>query len=275
MNKRTIKLWNSLKNNIRYKYPEEIKIILNICGFDSELSLKEINEATIKSIEEQVNQSFAQNNADIVSALSNSSYKDKPLPFEFLLGHRLLILSIAKTIDSIKEDKTRKSLGKSLDNLQNEPEESEADHSPIVIDELKQSLARKFQAYAKKHKLNFEINENHINKFSRKKGVTFCVVKCCFCETKRSCKFTTNWEISNITSHIRSIHSSAISEKFGETANEKVSEQIQVDQITLKSTTENTTPNLTQNLAQNSLENNTSIQRARSNVMQEVAKNIE
>lgn len=207
MNKRTIKLWNSLENSIGYKYPEEIKTILNICGFDSELSLKEINESTIKSIEEIINRSVAQNTVEIVSALSKSACKDKPLPFEFLLGHKLLILNIPKTIDSIKENKTRKSVKSLENNLSKELHETEnSSENPPSIDELKRSLLLKFAAYAKKSNLKFEIKENHITKFSRTNNVIHCAVQCCFCNVKRSCKFVTHWEISNITQHIRSQH---------------------------------------------------------------------
>lgn len=62
----------------------------NICGFDSELSLKELKGETIETIDRVVDQNLAQNYSELIAILKNTSYDGKPLPFIFLLNHRLL-----------------------------------------------------------------------------------------------------------------------------------------------------------------------------------------
>lgn len=94
MNRRTIKLWNNFEHFHGFKFPNELKEILNILsGFDSELSLKEINEETINRIEQSVNENITANHLETISALKDSLYEQKPLPFRFLLGHKILLLS--------------------------------------------------------------------------------------------------------------------------------------------------------------------------------------
>lgn len=193
MHKRIIKLWSKLESFSGHKYPKEIKYILNICGFDSELSLKEIKEQTIESIEEIVNNNLSQNNSELIEALKDSSYEGKPLPFKFLLGHKLLILSIPQNINSIAKNKNRKK----FENTQKDSEKI------IKPDELKNLLLVRLADYARKQKLIFEIKEEHIKKFSKIEKIVRCAVKCCYCDAERTCTFVTFWEISNITKHLK------------------------------------------------------------------------
>lgn len=193
MNRRRNKLWIDFENCLGFKFPKELKAILSISGFDSELSLKEINEKTIESIEQIVNENLSANNLEIVSALKGSVYEKKPLPFHFLLGHKILLSSLPERIDSIKRKKeTRRKFTEDSEVIENRGPE-----------EYKKSLLLKLKKYSEKHELNFEIEESQIKKISQINQVTRCVVQCCFCETKIPCTFTTYWRISNLIAHIR------------------------------------------------------------------------
>lgn len=199
MNRRTVRLWDNLEHFLEFKFPAELKAILNISGFDCELSLKEIDEKSIELIEERVNTNLVANDLETVSALKGSTYEQKPLPFRFLLGHKILILSIPEKINSLKKNKTKKRLGKRLlGQIENDSEEKV--YGP---EEYKNALLLKLKNYADKYKLNFEIKENNIKKFTQVNKVIRCVVQCCFCETKIPCTFHTFWIISNLTAHIR------------------------------------------------------------------------
>lgn len=191
---RKTRLWNRIERNLKSKFPKELKAILNITGFDSELSLKQIDEKAIKSIEQFVNENIASNNLEVLSALKGSTYENKSLPFHFLLGHKLLILSIPTKVDLIEGNKTKR-----RNRLDDDSEESEI-RSP---EEHKKLLLLKLKKYAENHALNFEFNESNITKIQQLNKKTKCVLKCCFCERKIPCTFVNYWEISNLIKHIR------------------------------------------------------------------------
>lgn len=197
MNRRTHVLWKHFEQSLGFKFPQEIKLILNICGFDSELSLKEINEKTIESIEQTVTENLNSNNLELVSGLKGSVYEGKPLPFNFLLGHRVLILSIPEKVQLLQKSKSNKRFP--IGNA-SETENVEKNRS---VDAYKKALLLKLKNYAKKFSLNFEVKENHIKNFSQVNNVIRCNVKCCFCDTRIPCTFITYWNIGNLTKHIR------------------------------------------------------------------------
>lgn len=195
LSKRSYKLWSNIEKRIGNKFPEEIKAILDITGFDIELSLKGINEKTVESIEQIVNENIVANNTETVAALKGSTYEGKPLPFRFLLGHKILILSLPDKIASIKK-KSGKSKNSHEQNTSDELQVRDPeDHKKILLVKLK--------TYAKNHNLNFEIKESNITKLNQINRVTKCVVECCFCKRKIPCQFDTHWQISNLTNHIR------------------------------------------------------------------------
>lgn len=102
------------------------------------------------------------------------------------------ISSIPEKIDSLKKNK--------------KTQKFEGDNSQEKIDgpeQYKTSLLLKLKRYAQKFELNFELKSNHIKKFSQINNVTQCVVQCCFCSNETPCTFTTYWQISNLTKHIR------------------------------------------------------------------------
>lgn len=187
MNTRTIKLWNRIERKLKHKFPKEIKSILSVSGFDCELSLKEINEKTIKKIEQFVTENIAANKLEIIEALKDTPYEGKALPFQFLFGHKLLISSLPEKIDKINEKRVRKN------------------QNPIEIrdpEEQKKNLLLKLKKYAEKFHLNFVIQENDIKRFVQQDLEDKCVVKCPFCVREIPCTYNSHWQISNLTKHI-------------------------------------------------------------------------
>lgn len=199
MNRRTNKLWSDLENFLEFKFPKELKIILQIAGFDSELSLKEINEKAIESIEQVVDENITGNNTEIISVLKDSIYGRKPQPFRFLLGHKILISSIPEKIDLLKKNKKTQRFKRG----DFEYSQDSSQGTRLGPEEYKNSLLLKLKKYANKFDLVFEIKLNHIKKFSQINNIIQYVVQCCFCEIEIPCKFITYWQISNLTKHIR------------------------------------------------------------------------
>lgn len=242
MNRRVIKLWNSFEHFHGFTFPSELKNILNICGFDSEFSLEEINEETIKQIEQNVNENLIVNNLDTISALKGSIYEQKPLPFHFLLGQKFFILNIPEKIEQLN-----KNMNKNEKIIPEEPQKFSPEY-------LKESLIQKLKTYADKKKLNFEIKSDHIKKFSVSNKIANCRVRCCFCEIETPCNLDGYWRISNLIKHIRG-HTECTVENYTDDNN---------DNISIASETMN------QALNTPALTSKPSIIRAQENVLQQV-----
>lgn len=69
--------WSSFEHFLGYKFPNEIKEILNRNGFDTEIALSQMNTEFLKLVEAQ---------------------ESKQLPFSFLPGHRALLLGLPNKI---------------------------------------------------------------------------------------------------------------------------------------------------------------------------------
>lgn len=223
MNK--VKVWSDLENFLSFKYPKVIKNILNICGFDNSLSLKGINEETIKLIEETVNEN--------TSVLKGSVYEAK-LPFKFLPGHKILILSIPKHIVDFKAKKQSKA--NKSGNSSERPKESRI-REP---ESIKSELLLKLKSYANKLNLKFEIKPDQITNISQIDNIVKCVVSCSLCDIRVPCKFDQFWKISNLTAHIRN-HFKDLTHPVNQRVNAHS-----------KGGEPETRPETTQNLAQNS-----------------------
>lgn len=122
-----------LEKFIGSKYPSFIKDILLHSGFDCESALLLINEERIKKIELDV--------AAKPELLNNTVYEEKIRnsndEFQFLIGHRELILNIPETI---RQKNTKKSYRTSVTRLETE----------LDIDTLTTSLITKVNNYFEK-----------------------------------------------------------------------------------------------------------------------------
>lgn len=198
------RFWKQFEEFIGCKIPKIIKEILSFCAIDT-LVFDEINEQVIKDIEQTVNRNK--------SILKNSAY-DKDGDFQFLLGHRILLLSFPKKYQLFCEDlKNKKTSRKQrLANLKSpevevsdlqetDSENADPEFSP---ERIRNSLVTKINAYTEKNKLKYKIVQNQIKKFKIKGNEAYCVVNCTFCDVKVPCVFNSSWNHSNFNNHIRS-----------------------------------------------------------------------
>lgn len=186
--------FEKLESFFHIKYPNFIKEILKLTGFDSLYGLNTLDETTIKEIEEEVNKSILNNDGIIENIVKNTVYEKKlseisdENPFKFLIGHKSILLNIKKDVE--KYTKTKK-----LDIFKD-------------TDTLKHSLLKKIEKYliSKNYKSTVEIE--HISKLSAKENWAKCYVKCSFCEVETPCTFDGCWRTSNFYKHLSSHYTS-------------------------------------------------------------------
>lgn len=103
-------MWISIENVLNQKIPECVKEILNANGFTSELSLMSINAEVLQNIEDFTNENLEDTIHGLICCHSDT-YKSQVIEkqFNFLPGHKALILQIAKNLDENRQkilDKT-------------------------------------------------------------------------------------------------------------------------------------------------------------------------
>lgn len=190
-------VFNRLEKFLKNKYPQFIKNILISCGFESEASLKTINEQSIELIENYVNRKK--------ELLEGTNYinEDGSLtsdPFKFLIGHKLLLLSIPQTIVEYTSEKRNKK--KNLPTTVINPET------------VTSSLLTRFQNYQKTNFLKNPITIDHLKEFTLNENRAKVLVKCIQCDLEVPCTFNKNWSISNYIKHVRT-HDSKTSQELG------------------------------------------------------------
>lgn len=82
-----------------------MKILINAAGYDTLYALSEINEEKIKEIE-----FFLTSNIHLVKKLTccRSDHYKQLETFEFLPGHRAIIMALPDQIKKMKNEKTKK-----------------------------------------------------------------------------------------------------------------------------------------------------------------------
>lgn len=175
--------WNKFENFLGDRYPKFLlKILLN-CGFDSKVSLQNINSEVVKQIEDYVNKNRY--------LLKNTVYEENE-PFEFLIGHKVLITSIPENIknfDAQKEKKKKENKTKNIDQ-----------------DKLEKDLLTKLNNYAKSTKSNFTVSKESVVELKKTDSGIKCRVICPLCSKAVACEHNNHWRVSNFTNHIRSNH---------------------------------------------------------------------
>lgn len=155
------------------------------CGFEDEISIGQINESAIKKIEE-----FVRNNKEL---LKDTKFENKSENFEFLLGHRCLLLELPNKVRDFVES-NRKRKGSVKINIDN-----------IDEDFAKNRLIRKLNNYSYKFALGFVIRSEDILQLEKIHQVFKCKVRCPFvvCTVQKICSFKTYWEVSNFIKHVK------------------------------------------------------------------------
>lgn len=247
------KFWTEFENFLGYKFPSVLKDILTINGLNN-LAFEFIDTNTIDNLEKVVDK-----NKDI---LKKSDYeKNIEEPFKFSFGHRLLLLNIPKKYKEFIEFGRNKKTARKQRLI--ELKESEC-HSNNTPEHLISLLLNKVNNYSDKFHLGYKITRDNVKKFNQKESDALCVVKCPFCDVKVPCSLLSTWRISNFNNHVKT-----------HLGFETIEPSFPIPTITTASI-ETTTAASAPVVAPESTENTVilSIQRARSNVLEEIDKYI-
>lgn len=179
------------------KLPKCVKSLLIDAGYDTILSLNEMDDAKIKKVED-----FLNANKQFVNKLKccySEHYKQLE-KFEFLPGHKSIILALPNQIKENQDKQIKKSRKQRHDLLSNE--------------ELQQQLIKSLTNFLKiqAEKANLEIPEDviseaNIHNFETEtNGNDFlctCRFSCPFCSKTYSVNYKTFWMSSNVTKHLK------------------------------------------------------------------------
>lgn len=183
MSSKKPQFWTEFEHFLGDRYPKFLINILLNCGFDSKVSLLNINAEVVKQIEDYVNKNRY--------LLKNTVYEENE-PFEFLIGHKVLITSIPENIKNFDAQKEKKKKEKKTINI---------DQDKLEID-----LLTKLNNYAKSTKSNFTVSKESVVEFNKTDFGIKCRIICPLCSKAVACEHKNHWRVSNFTNHIRSNH---------------------------------------------------------------------
>ncbi|XP_055308257.1 uncharacterized protein LOC129572338 [Sitodiplosis mosellana] len=98
--------WSNLENFVRHNVPMFLKLLLWQCGYDCMLSVKQITNETLDKLEKYIEKNKNKILCKVIADLdelkycddSLSAYKDQDV-FEFLPGHRIILLGLRDNIE--------------------------------------------------------------------------------------------------------------------------------------------------------------------------------
>lgn len=176
------------------KIPLCVKELLMKCAYDTLSSLLQINPNTLRNIE-----SFLNNHKMFITQLKccyHEHYKSLDI-FEFLPGHKEIILAIPSQIQQMKQMKSKR-------NVQSKYKSTPSDS------DLKSSLVTKLTKYAQNIGLELpdeSITEMNLTEYVRgSEGDPFicqCRFICPICAKNMLVSYVSYWKSSNITTHIK------------------------------------------------------------------------
>lgn len=178
------------------RFPNCVKSILIASGYETITSLTRINSFEIQAIEEYVKQ-----NCDILKdfqCCANEIYKNQET-FRFLPGHRAIIMSIPSQIDSMKQEKAKRSEAKKTPQTKSQP-------NSMSDNELKSSLVTKCVEYIAKNGVILQeglLTDSNIIDFERIDDYVKCRFSCPFCDKVISVNYIKYWKSSNVTTHLK------------------------------------------------------------------------
>lgn len=171
-----------------------MKLILTACGYNNGWAFKEADEGKISALE-----AFLElKHRKLVDSIDE--YKDIK-PFEFLPGHRSLILGMKGQILAMEDKKKPKM----------KPKQKNASNERASENELKLQLIDHLSNYSIQKSLNIDWS-NAITQFVVKEGekadesFVHCSLQCPVCDTVRIVRYDKTWKISNMCKHIREQH---------------------------------------------------------------------
>lgn len=186
-----LQMWKTLEKRQNESFPCCVKTLLEHAGHNKLISLEKMDETKLQNIEVFLGANKHLVDAAITSCCNNEHYR-KIASFQFLPGHRLIILDLPRIIEETR---------KSNENIQRES----AKTLKMVLIKKLITFVRKNCPKGRSYPDNF-ISESNIQDFSAvTKGNSQwkCMFACPFCPNKYSILFKSGWEASNATKHLR------------------------------------------------------------------------
>lgn len=171
--------------------PNDIKIILYECGYNSWLSISVLKEQDLVQIE-----TYLCSKRDKLQLLKDYTFEEQ---FKLLPGHRTLILGLASRVQEYLNHVKEQS---QLESKAKQPRINKT--VTKSDDELKIELTKKLTNFLKKlnYSIEFEI-EKDISEFKKEGNSYRCKVRCPFCDKQISCLFSSHCAVSNLELHLK------------------------------------------------------------------------
>lgn len=167
--------------------PNDIKIILYECGYNSLLSISVLKEQDLVQIE-----TYLCSKREKLQLLKDYKFEEQ---FNLLPGHRTLIVGLASRVQEY------------LNHVKEQSPTKQPRINQIITksdDELKIELTKKLTNFLKKlnYSIEFEI-EKDISEFKKEGNSYRCKVRCPFCDKLISCSCSSHWAVSNLELHLK------------------------------------------------------------------------
>lgn len=163
--------WNQFEKFNDCKYPKIIKEILKFCAIDR-TTIDQLNNESIKSIEQFINQNkakFLETSADTLEKSDYKNFVTNNEEFKFLFGHRLFLLNFSQKYKQLLDHqknarKRRKEFTKELKSSDNK---SNFELDENSVENVKKTLTEKINIRANKKYL---VTEKDVKKIHVLKG---------------------------------------------------------------------------------------------------------
>lgn len=154
-------------------------------GYNHEFALETFKDDDIKKVEKFINQNK--------HFLKKTVYENIP-EFEFLPGHRAVLLDIPNKIKQYNKSKEEKA---------EEKKKQAEEEIAVKTAELKKSLVKKVKNYTDKIEFETKVDETNIIESTQVGTLLQCRLKCSDCEKTFLCSFRKYWCISNFEKHLK------------------------------------------------------------------------
>lgn len=205
-------VFKRIEKEINEKFPAGVDKILFRVGYDSMLSLSNLNLCDITEIENAV-----KNNLEYLDETEYELTEQQTdnYTFKFKPGHKNFILNLPKIIEKINK-KAEEEKEKRKQNKRNTV--SETNVSNAEKNNLRTKLIQKILNFVTSKGFEIAFEEESISAIERVNDKIRCTVQCPLCDTTIGCEYKKYWLIGNLQSHLKK-HFEIINNQNSTTAN--------------------------------------------------------
>lgn len=232
--------WTNLQIYLGNSIPNIIVELCKKSGYDNALSFLNFDESDINTIEIHARQ-------NAIELLEESEVYSTIKPFEFLPGHRKILLTLESKIKSFINRKNKKNLFKI-----SETEGSKLDSKPNVeetvelltdneLNGIKSELLNKLNVSAKTIGLKITFSEQnivsdiepYISQSVKKRNTASykCMIKCGLCCKRVPCTYIIKWQTGNFDNHLKTHAVNLAEEKIDENVEQTQQEKDESSQL--------------------------------------------